>query len=215
MRILTWNARGSRDAKKSAELRRVLQYWEFKDPIEIVCLQEVAVTQDRFEPFLQGLGFTCQTYREGWNDTGSNQMIAVRSDVGIKIDGWGRLRDVEVFDNVRIPMYCEITIGDTKGIVFNYHAEAYSVCAGGATWAMLEAVNDGIREYWATGKYEFVILAGDLNVNSINAVQRLFGLRGYYNRLDYILGSGIKVQDAQHHLYSSSDHMPMAAHLTF
>lgn len=217
MRILTWNARGSKDPKKKNELKSVLEYWELRgDPIVIICLQEVAVQGDTLALILEEKGFVWETCKEGWNGAGKNQMIAVKSGTGIVTGDWGRLSNVKVFDNVRIPMFCEIAFGETKGIIFNYHAEAYNICAGGLTWMMLDAVNEGIRSRCRTKSYDFVVLAGDLNVeDEISGVQRLFGLLGYYNKLDYILSKGIKVKDAQYHTYSTSDHQPLSAELVF
>lgn len=213
MRILTWNTQGSRALEKAQEMELLIDYWvKNNDPIVIICLQEVAVGEDKIRPLLEAKGFECTVYREGWNDTGRMQMIAI--DQNLTIDVSGRLDDMnlsidEKTLNVRIPMYCEIDLKGKHGIVYNYHAESPASLARAN---MLRKVSGSVAQQ--VEEYNFAVLAGDLNTNDMDEMRSVFpGFEGMHHRYDYIMAAGMDLTNGKHSDWTTSDHRPVSVRM--
>ena len=213
MRILTWNTQGSRDSAKAEEMEALIDYWvENKDAIVIICLQEVAAADDTIQPLLEAKRFECISFKEGWNDTGRAQMIAIAQDSGISVLGSGRVNSMnltadEKGQNVRIPMYCEIGLEGKRGIVYNYHAESPSSLA---RRSMLRKVGGHVSQQ--SGGYDFTAAAGDFNTNDVSEIRSVFSeFDAMHHRYDYFITKGVTLSDGRHSEWTTSDHRPVSA----
>ncbi|WP_122643951.1 endonuclease/exonuclease/phosphatase family protein [Luxibacter massiliensis] len=205
MRILTWNTKGSSSPYKAAELINIIDYWNGKgDEVGIICLQELSVGNCSIQPVLQARGYNCYWAREGLNGSGSIQMIAVNGGVqeGSGIIELPVCEDIRGF-KLRFPMYLICQNNNKRGLIVTYHAPLFHT-----TYIMLQELGKVLKAL--REEYNFIILAGDLNVDYsfFNNTTSYF-----YHRLDHIISWGIGLSNGLHSDETCSDHAPVSAHI--
>lgn len=208
MRILTWNCRGSSAQCKKEELVDILNYWKNNnDPVEIICLQELSVTNCTIVPELNAQGYQCFIKREGYNKSGSNQLIAVSAGFAANKNLGSGIIDLHLDQddkalNIRLPMYVKWSENGESGLIITYHAPLFH-----RTLTMLERLNEEIEDH-LIDQYSAIYLAGDLNTDN----PPLTGFTtGFSNHLDYILAWNGNITDGVHSESSCSDHLPISA----
>lgn len=221
MRILTWNARGDRPEeyggsgsaeKKVRELVGVLDYWErLGDPVDIVCLQELARGQSALRGLLTNHGWTVGTAPENANGGGRAQAIAVSPALC-----------VNRFVTVRLPVSGTIPSSPSR---FPYRADLTRQADGRSftvvTWhATLGSLKEehivALSKYVSGGEFggKGIILAADFNcdMDVLNRSGLFYGFEGFSTGLDHIIAKGATLSDGRNSSEKNSDHSMTSAH---
>lgn len=209
MRILTWNTRGSCSSEKMEELVGILNYWENKnDPVEIICLQELSVNKCTIVHGLNRMGYQCFEEREGYNNSGDNQLIAVSPAFAANKNWNSKIIDLPLDESdkalkLRLPMGVDWSDNRGKGLIITYHAPRFN-----RTCSILQELNCKINSEFSQ-IYTTIYLAGDLNLEDTPFTR--FTTR-YSHKLDHILAWNGHLKDGRHSERSNSDHLPISAH---
>lgn len=210
MRILTWNTCGSCDACKAEELENILDYWiEKKDEVSIICLQELSVDGDTISSLLEERDYSCACFREGSDETGRDQLIAIKGLESSECEILDLPRDEdEKAWHVRLPMYLvcnQQEQADEKMIIITYHAPL----EGWNRDMMCKLVHE-IGTIRNEDPNCAVLLAGDLNISNAFFDS---ATSTWEHGLDYIVSWGIELSNGENNADSNSDHLPLSAHI--
>ncbi len=225
--IITWNVRGDLSTSGTAS-RRVQDLKEVlaeltgtgKHPVDFICLQETSGSQGALNAMLVNAGYTCHALREG-DGQGDYYVFAVSPNSGFTFDAPPKQCLFSYSSHsgspLRYPAVAELTRASDglKVAVYTCHASLDGGLVEG-----LEKFSKFAVAAAGSGKFDYVLVAGDLNITKgyrifdfeldeeVYLLDRIFpDFAGVSENLDHVLcwpdlDSGINGG----HFTTSSDH---------
>lgn len=226
--VITWNVKGDLSTSGTAgrrvqDLTTVLASLanNGNHPVDFICLQETSSSsQGALMGMLQNAGYACYALREG-NGQGDYYVFAVSPNSGFTFDG-PPAQCLFTYESssgspLRYPAVAELSRASDglKVALYTYHASLDGGLVEG-----LEKCSEFAVGAAGSGKFSYVLVAGDLNITTTYQVfdpnlgknvyflKRLFPkFAGVSENLDHVLcwpdlKSGISVN----HFITSSDH---------
>lgn len=225
--VITWNVRGDLATSGTAsqrvqDLSAVLAELTGtgRHPVDFICLQETSGSQGALKLMLENAGYTCYALREG-DGQGDYYVFAVSPDSGFTFDAPPKQclfpYKSPSGSPLRYPAVAELTRASDglKVAVYTYHASLDGGLVEG-----LEKCSEFAVAAAGSGEFDYVLVAGDLNITKgyrvfdlelekeVYLLDRIFpDFAGVSENLDHALcwpdlGSGINGG----HFTTSSDH---------